>query len=149
MTTTKKPTTPIRTTTRKSTTPIRTTTRKPTTPIMTTTPKPCVPNPACNCRIDCLDDEDESDLECCGLRCCSIRQRFERTQDKSLVYDDKVSSLMQCLPFVKPEIRGEPLRRQNALELFNTCKDPIGQTPDKLWVVRRMICRERYVLPHV
>ncbi|CAG2211852.1 unnamed protein product [Mytilus edulis] len=45
-------------------------------------------------------------------------------------------------------MRGEPLRRQNALELLNSCTDPIGQTPDLLWVIRRMICREGSVLPH-
>ncbi|VDI22351.1 Hypothetical predicted protein [Mytilus galloprovincialis] len=78
----------------------------------------------------------------------NTRQRFERKQDKALVYDEKVSSLMQCLPFTKPKMRGEPLRRQNALELLNSCTDPIGQTPDLLWVIRRMICREGSVLPH-
>ncbi|VDI73786.1 Hypothetical predicted protein [Mytilus galloprovincialis] len=71
MTTTPRSTTPIMTTTPRSTTPIMTTTPRSTTPIITTTLETCVPNPACNCRIDCLDDEDESDLECCGLRCCS------------------------------------------------------------------------------
>lgn len=32
----------------------------------------------------------------------SIRQRFERKQNKSLVYYEKVCSLMQCFPYTKP-----------------------------------------------
>ena len=73
--------------------------------------------------------------------------QIKRGSEKTLTLSESAVSMMSCLFFVKPKVRGEPPRIPDAYNKINSCANSQTNLLDIVWVFLRSLGRDIFDIP--